>query len=332
MIPPGSPHGFSNVSDQPAVLLNTFTPDLYVQYFRDLRDLIARSGPPTPADATAVMSRYATTPAPSFPDPHFSWRHSVSTYILSTPDVADVEVTVTERGEGRPVLLLHGGGGPMTVAALADLLASRLGLRVITPVHPGFGGTPRPEGLNSVPRLAALYAALLDELGLSDVIVAGNSLGGWIAAESALVGSSRITGVILINGVGIEVPGHPAPDFFSLTPDEVAKLSWHDPDKFRFDPSTLPPAAQAAIPGNMASLATYSGPTMSDPSLTGRLAGVTVPVLVVWGEADQMFDVEFGRAYAAAIPGSRFQLISEAGHLPQIEAPEKVLAAVGDFI
>ena len=66
MIPPGSPHGFSNVSDQPAVLLNTFTPDLYVQYFRDLRDLIARGGPPTPADAAAVMSRYATTPAPEF--------------------------------------------------------------------------------------------------------------------------------------------------------------------------------------------------------------------------------------------------------------------------
>jgi quercetin dioxygenase-like cupin family protein len=66
MIPPGRPHGFANVSDQPAVLLNTFTPDLYVQYFRDLRDLIASGGPVTPDAAAAVMSRYATTPAGEF--------------------------------------------------------------------------------------------------------------------------------------------------------------------------------------------------------------------------------------------------------------------------
>jgi pimeloyl-ACP methyl ester carboxylesterase len=256
---------------------------------------------------------------------------SPRTYTLSTEDVDDVELIVTERGEGRPFLLLHGGGGPATVAAFAELLAARLGVRVITPVHPGFGGTARPEGLNSVPALAALYAALLETMNLTDVTVIGNSLGGWITAESALLGSPRIGRAILINGVGIEVPGHPAPDFFSLTPDQVAKLSWYDPEKFRFDPTTLPPAAQAAIPGNLASLAAYSGPTMSDPSLTGRLAGVSVPVRVVWGEADQMFDVDFGRAYAAAIPGSEFQLISEAGHLPQIEAPEQVLAVLSAF-
>ena len=41
MIPPGAPHTFANPGDEPAVLLNTFTPDLYVQYFRDLRDMIA---------------------------------------------------------------------------------------------------------------------------------------------------------------------------------------------------------------------------------------------------------------------------------------------------
>ena len=41
MIPPGAPHTFANPADESAVLLNTFTPDLYVQYFRDLRDMIA---------------------------------------------------------------------------------------------------------------------------------------------------------------------------------------------------------------------------------------------------------------------------------------------------
>ena len=66
MIPPGAPHTFANPGDEPLVLLNTFTPDLYVQYFRDLRELAGsgparRGGPPPTAEAVGeVMSRYAT--------------------------------------------------------------------------------------------------------------------------------------------------------------------------------------------------------------------------------------------------------------------------------
>ncbi len=66
MIPPGAPHTFANPGDQPAVLLNTFTPDLYVQYFRDLRDMIASGQDLTPAATIRVMSRYATVPATDF--------------------------------------------------------------------------------------------------------------------------------------------------------------------------------------------------------------------------------------------------------------------------
>ena len=66
MIPPGAPHTFANPGGQPAVLLNTFTPDLYVQYFRDLRDMIASGQDLTPAATIAVMSRYATVPATDF--------------------------------------------------------------------------------------------------------------------------------------------------------------------------------------------------------------------------------------------------------------------------
>jgi quercetin dioxygenase-like cupin family protein len=63
MIPPGAPHTFANPTDDTAVVLNTFTPDLYVQYFRDLRDMIA-SGQVLDEDAVLdVMARYATEPA-----------------------------------------------------------------------------------------------------------------------------------------------------------------------------------------------------------------------------------------------------------------------------
>ncbi|MBA9050140.1 cupin domain-containing protein [Streptomyces griseofuscus] len=63
MVPPGTPHTFANPTDQPAVMLSTFTPDLYVQYFRDLQDVLASGRPLTPQANIDAMSRYATEPA-----------------------------------------------------------------------------------------------------------------------------------------------------------------------------------------------------------------------------------------------------------------------------
>lgn len=60
MVPPGAPHTFANPSDEPTVLLNTFTPDLYVGYFRDLRDMIAAGQKLDNEAIGEVMGRYAT--------------------------------------------------------------------------------------------------------------------------------------------------------------------------------------------------------------------------------------------------------------------------------
>lgn len=60
MVPPGAPHTFANPTDEPTVLLNTFTPDLYVGYFRDLRDMIAAGRPLDAAAIGEAMGRYAT--------------------------------------------------------------------------------------------------------------------------------------------------------------------------------------------------------------------------------------------------------------------------------
>jgi mannose-6-phosphate isomerase-like protein (cupin superfamily) len=66
MVPPGVPHTFANPGDQPVVMVNTFTPDLYVQYFRDLRDTLASGEELTARTTAEVMGRYATTPATDF--------------------------------------------------------------------------------------------------------------------------------------------------------------------------------------------------------------------------------------------------------------------------
>jgi mannose-6-phosphate isomerase-like protein (cupin superfamily) len=62
MVPPGAPHTFANPGDEPAVMLNTFTPDLYVQYFRDVRALVSAGQPPSAEQLAEVMARYATEP------------------------------------------------------------------------------------------------------------------------------------------------------------------------------------------------------------------------------------------------------------------------------
>jgi pimeloyl-ACP methyl ester carboxylesterase len=242
-----------------------------------------------------------------------------------------IPVTFDDTGVGHPFLLLHGGAGPQSVAFFANLLATTRDARVITPTHPGFGGTPRPERIDSVKALAGLYAALLERLDLEDVTVIGNSIGGWIAAEMGLLGSPRVGSLVLVDAAGIEVEGHPVADFFSLSLDEVAQLSYHDPVKFRIDPSTMPEAQRAAFAGNRASLAVYGGTSMADPSLLGRLAGMAVPTLVLWGDSDRMFDTEYGRAYAASIPGATFRLLSATGHVPQIETPEQLLDPIWEF-
>ncbi|MFJ7587562.1 cupin domain-containing protein [Streptomyces sp. NPDC097617] len=63
VVPPGTPHTFANLTDQPAVMLSTFTPNLYVQYFRDLQEVLADGRPLTPQANIDAMSRYATEPA-----------------------------------------------------------------------------------------------------------------------------------------------------------------------------------------------------------------------------------------------------------------------------
>lgn len=256
-----------------------------------------------------------------------------STYALDVPDVGVVPLTVHEQGAGRPFLLLHGGAGPQSVTAFAGLLASRLGVRVLTPVHPGFAGTPRPTGLASARALAATYAALIEHLDLADLSVVGNSVGGWVAAELAALtgdGSARACwrDLTLVGAVGLEVEGHLPADFFALTLDEVADLSYHEPDRFRLGVDSLPPAVREAMPGNRAALAVYGGTTMTDPTLAERLPRIDVPTVVITGSADRIVDAEVGRAYATLIPGARFVLMPDTGHLPQLETPEALLGVL----
>ena len=87
-----------------------------------------------------------------------------TTKSITVPGLGPVELTLEERGDGQPFLVLHGGAGPQSVATFAGLLVEKDHNHVLMPTHPGFGGTPRPDELNSVAKLAILYRDLLDDL------------------------------------------------------------------------------------------------------------------------------------------------------------------------
>ncbi|MDJ0385287.1 alpha/beta fold hydrolase [Streptomyces sp. G-G2] len=246
----------------------------------------------------------------------------------TTDEYADLTLTMSEAGDGRPVLLLHGGGGPATVAGLARHLSHAA--HTITPVHPGWDGTHRPERLTAIHDLAAAYLRHLRDRRLHDVLVIGSSLGGWIAAEMATRDTAgMITGLVLIDAVGVRIETEPITDFFALDARGVAEHSWHDPDRYYVDPTGRPPAELAGRQANMATMTTFAGaPYMHDPTLLRRLKSVQVPTLLIWGESDRIVTPAYGAAYADAFGNGRLEIVPKAGHLPQIEQPESTTALI----
>lgn len=236
----------------------------------------------------------------------------------------------------RTALVLHGGGGPMTVAPIVAHLAPTM--HAVAPTHPGWEGTARPEGIASVADLAALYLGRLLADGDRDAVVVGSSIGGWIALEMAVQAAAddRFAGVlgsvVVIDAVGVVVPGEPVADFFALDARGLAEAAWHDPERGYRDPAAMTDEQRAVQRSNGATMAAVAGAAMSDPALLGRLGSITVPTLAVWGASDRIVTPAYGRALAAAVPGAAFAEVTAAGHLPHLEAPQATWAAIDPFL
>jgi pimeloyl-ACP methyl ester carboxylesterase len=202
---------------------------------------------------------------------------------------------------------------------------------VITPVHPGLDGTPRPEWFDSVGDLATAYLDLLDEVDFREVLVVGTSFGGWIATEMALRDNhDRIGGLVLIGSVGIRA-NDPREIVDPINGTDFVQRVFHDPDDDSF--ADLPDEQRASAKKNVPALRVYGGkPYMHDPKLRRRLRRVTIPALLIWGECDEITPLEYGLAYARSFPRARFRPIADAGHVPQLKAPDSVAMTIYDFV
>ena len=206
-------------------------------------------------------------------------------------------------------------------------------MHAITPTHPGWNGTSRPDWFSGIDDIALAYLGYLEDNDLRDVLVVGSSLGGWIGAEMAVRDDAgRISGLILLDAVGVNVDGQPIRDFFALDARGIAEYSFHDADRFYVDPVTVSDEQAARQRANMATMRIMAGePYMHDPALLARLGRITIPVLVIWGDSDRIVTPAYGTAYAAAFGDGRLAIVRDAGHLPQIEQPAATFALIDDY-
>jgi pimeloyl-ACP methyl ester carboxylesterase len=251
----------------------------------------------------------------------------MTTAIASPPErlsVRGVELEVLRRGAGRPVLLLHGMQHVDPRARFVELLAGRA--EIIAPSHPGFGHSERPADFETVYDLVQLYLDLLEALPYEKVALVGLSFGGWLAAEIAAACCHRLDRLVLVDAFGIKVSDRETPDIldvFNTTPAEVQRRSWHDPARWGPDFDAMSDEEIVVRAREWEALCLYGWhPYMYNPRLGRWLRRITVPTVVLWGASDGIVKPGYGRAYAALIPGARFQLIEGAGHHPELEQPE----------
>jgi pimeloyl-ACP methyl ester carboxylesterase len=250
-------------------------------------------------------------------------------------DVRGRRVRLLSCGSGPPLLYLHGMGD---LGAWTPALA-RLALRftVLRPDHAGFGDSDDDEHVDTVLDLAFGYLDVLDALGLERVDLVGVSLGGWRAAELAVLAPHRVGRVALLAPAGLRVTG-PAPDVFTLDPVDLAELTVHDPQaraaavERAHEVGADPVAFQRYLRNRAATAHLGWNPYLHDPRLPARLHRLVAPTLILWGEQDRILPPSQAAVWAAAVPHAVVETVVAAGHLAMVDRPDLVTDRLTDFL
>ena len=249
--------------------------------------------------------------------------------------IQGLQLEIERKGSGSPLLVLLSEEAAFegTSPFIAELAKRH---ELIIPQAPGFGRSERPDWISSPDDISYMYLDLVERLGIKSIPVLGLSLGGWIAAEMAVKDDSFISKLIMVDPFGVKIGGpldRDIQDIWTLHPNKVIELKYHDTDFGKRDYSSVPEEEVTIAARNIESFARFCWePYMHNPKLKVRLPRIKVPTLVIWGENDGVASTAYGKAYAENIPGAKFVTVPKAGHYPHIEQAQAVLAQVNGFL
>lgn len=220
-------------------------------------------------------------------------------------------------GTGPTVMLIHGAGDRAETwsRVAADLVRDHA---LVIPELAGHGGSEPTTGPISLDQIVAGAEADLGSCGASPVTLVGNSLGAWVAMILAERHPDRVAMVVAVNGGAIR--GQRAVNLLPSTRAEAAELTaqLRDPASIAVPPFMLDDIVRQARTGPLARLAETSG-SMERWLLDDRLGSITTPVVLVWGESDQVMPLEYARRMMAGLPHATLVTIPKCGHVPQVE-------------
>ena len=248
--------------------------------------------------------------------------------------LAGTDLFLLKGGDGHPVLMLHGIEGNEGWLPFHDALARQS--TVYAPAHPGFAQTPRPAWLESIQHQAIFYHWFIQQAQLASVDLVGVGMGGWIAAEMAVMCPQPLRNLVLIDAAGVRPQHGEILDIFIMPWKAVIDRSFYDPDHCpeyqRLYSGEFQEFGGDREAGRTMAIRMCYRPFMYDPAFPALLAKISNRSLIVWGAEDQIFPLECAQLYQQSIPGATLQTIDKAGHWPHYERPVELAEMVSTFL
>ncbi|MGB6975340.1 MAG: alpha/beta hydrolase [Terracidiphilus sp.] len=246
-----------------------------------------------------------------------------------------VHYCVAGRVKGPVVVLVHGlGGRAEDWANLAPYL-THAGFRVYMPDLPGYGQSAKPASFSySVPDEAGAVVGFLDAMGLKRVDLGGWSMGGWVTQLVAVEHPERVKRLMLFDSAGLYVK--PKWDTSVFAPKDEAEvnelnalLTPNAPKVPEFvAKDILRSTRQDGWVIQRAMAAMLTGKDTTD----AMLPKLTMPVLLIWGQKDEIMPVEQGETIHRLIPQSELDVISGCGHLAPRQCTNRIGPDVVGFL
>lgn len=228
-----------------------------------------------------------------------------------------------EAGSGPALVLLHGGGG--TGRDFWHQL-SHFGShwRVVAPDLPGFGQSDWVPGVETVDAIAPVLWNWLNQLDMRNPVIGGNSMGGRVALSAASLHPDRVRALVLLDAVGVVLEDVPIQNPLDLPPARFLEGLVRDPAAFRKTTPYRTVEDARELGNGRTAFARYLANTPIAPDPLQDLTRITMPALLIWGRADRIVPLDYGRALAARLPRGELVVVEDCGHLPHLEAPALV--------